>query len=196
MSDGAVVALEEVLAADLPVGRDLELGSETELERIDVNDLCELGRYVAERLVERRPVSAQVYEDQRAPGSDGDLLQPEIFAVEPGLAIRARGSAQPPVEAVGPRVVGTLERLPRPRAGGNDMSPVPADVEERPQLAVPRACNNYRDLARRRREESARVSDLSQVARVLPGAGEDSLALAAKNVRIGIPGPGQRPLHA
>ena len=52
MRDRAVVALEEVLAADLPVGRDLELGPETELERIDVDDLRELGRYVAERLVE------------------------------------------------------------------------------------------------------------------------------------------------
>src|SRR5439155_22077871 len=39
--NGAVVALEEVLARDLPVRFELELVAETELERIDVEDLGE-----------------------------------------------------------------------------------------------------------------------------------------------------------
>src|SRR5438094_6476421 len=37
--DGAVVALEKVLTRDLPVRLELELVAETELERIDVEDL-------------------------------------------------------------------------------------------------------------------------------------------------------------
>jgi hypothetical protein len=75
------------------------------------------------------------------------------------------------------------------------MATVAADVEERRQLAVPRACNNYRDLADGGGEE-ARLRDLSHVARVLSGSGEDLLTLTAQDFRIGIPGPGQRPLHA
>src|SRR4029077_2370924 len=102
-----------------------------------------------------------------------------------------RRSPQPSVEAVRPRVVGTLERLPLARAAGDDVSAVPAAVEEPPQLAVPPACNNYRDLAGRRSEEAAGFSDLSQVTRVLPGAGENPLALAAQDIGVGIPGPGQ-----
>src|SRR5207253_6995489 len=42
MCDRAVVALEKVLAGDLPVRADLELRAEAELERIHVDDLGEL----------------------------------------------------------------------------------------------------------------------------------------------------------
>src|SRR3954451_12896448 len=50
--DRAVVALEEVLARDLPVRVELELRAETELERVPVDDLGEARRHVAERVCE------------------------------------------------------------------------------------------------------------------------------------------------
>ena len=196
MRDRAVVALEEVLAGDLPVRVELELGAETEFKDVHVEDLRQLRRHVAQRIRKGHGLRIRVDEDERAPRVDLDLLQPELVGVEAGLAIRARRSPQPAVEAVRPRVVGTLERLPLARAAGDDVSAVPADVEERPQLAVTRACNNYRDLAGSRCEEASGFPDLSQVTRVLPGAGENPLALAAQHVGVGIPGPGQRPLHA
>ena len=70
--DRAVVALEEVLADDLPVRLDLGLGAEAVLEPVDVEpELGDLLRHRAESLLERRRVGVGVHEHERPPGADG-----------------------------------------------------------------------------------------------------------------------------
>src|SRR5439155_17504643 len=128
----------------------------------------------------RGRVGVGIHEHERAERVDLDLPEPELVGVEPRLAIRAWRRAQLSVERVGPRVVGALQRLTRPRSTRHDVPAVPADVEKGSELAVPRACNNNRDLAGGGREE-ARLRDLARVAHVLPGAREDSLALTPQN---------------
>src|SRR5882724_10209906 len=174
--DGAVVALEEVLARDLPVRFQLELAAETKFERLDVKDLRELRRHFAERLEEGDRIGIGIHEHERTEGVDRDLPEPELVVVEPGLAIRAWRRAQPSVERVGPRVIGALQGLARPGSARHDVSAVAADVEKCPELAVPRACNHYRDLAGPRCEKAC-LHDLSRVSHVLPRAREDPFAL-------------------
>ena len=76
MRNGAVVALEEVLAGDLPVRVELELRAEVEFQRVDVEDFCELGGHIAERLREWSRVGIGVHEDERAPRVGLDLSEP------------------------------------------------------------------------------------------------------------------------
>ena len=195
MRNGAVVALEEVLARDLPVRVELELRAEAELQRIDVEDLGELRRHVAERLRERSRVGIGIHEDERAPRVGLDLPEPELVRIEPRLAIRAWRCAQPPVERVRPSVVRALQRLARTGPAGHDVPAVTTDVEERSQFSVARACNHYGDLAGGGREKAG-LSDLAGVARVLPRARKDPLTLAPQDVGIRVPSPRQRLLHA
>ncbi len=195
MGDGAVVALEEVLAGDLPVRLETRLGAEAEHERVDVEQLGELRGHVTERVRERWCIGVRVDEDERAPRIDLDLHQAELGRLEAGLAVRPRRRAQRPVEVVRPRVVRALQRRARPRPRGNDVTPVPADVEEGAELSVSRARDHDGDLPRRGREEASVLRDLAGVTDVLPGAREDALVLAAKHLGVGVPAPRKRPFH-
>src|SRR5438874_13087084 len=120
MRDGAVVALEEVLAGDLPVRLELEFGAEPELECVDVDDLAESRRHVAEGLGKRAGADVGVDEDERAPAVDRDRLQRELAEVEAGLTVGARRRAQRAVQPVRPGVVWTLQRLALSRAACDD----------------------------------------------------------------------------
>src|SRR6266516_3976764 len=195
MRNGAVVALEEVLARNLPVCVELELGAETELERIDVEDLAESRRHVGQRLGQRGRLGIGIYEHEGPEGVDLDLPEPELVAVHSRLAIGARCVAQPAVARIGPRVVRALQRLARPVPTRDYVPAMAADVEEGPKLSVTRACNHYGYLAGGGREE-ARLRDLSRMAHVLPGPREDPLTLTPQDFGICVPGPGKRPLHA
>ncbi len=69
---------------------------------------------------------------------------------------------------------------------------MPADVEERPQRALPVADEHDGNLPGVRRRERARLGDLTRVADVLPEAPEDPLVLELEHVTVGVPAPGQR----
>ena len=93
MGDGAVVALEIVLDAHLPVGVVLRIGPLMKLERADVDAaLLDQAWEVAEVLGERRGLEVGVDEHERAPGID--LHRPQAV----GVAVEARlglGSSEP-----------------------------------------------------------------------------------------------------
>ena len=132
MGDLAVVALEEVLAAHLPVrlvrrGRPLEEAKRAEVEAGG----CQEPRQLPEVLRERRCVGVRVDEDERPPGFDLDRHEPELRSVEARLPLRARSGAERAVEAVGPRVVRALQRLALPLALADERAAVAADVQER-----------------------------------------------------------------
>ena len=142
-----MVALEEVLADDLPVRLVLGGRALAERERVEV-EACgrdEL-RQLAEVLRERRCVGVRVDEDERTPGVDLHGQEPELRRVEAGLAVGARRRAERAVEAVRPRVVRALERLAPPRALATGAA-VAADVQERAQLPSRVADDDDRDAA-------------------------------------------------
>src|SRR5215831_13661873 len=196
VGDRAVVALEEVLARDLPVRLDLVFGAEAKLERLDVDDRRDPLRHVSEGLGQRWRVGVRVHEDERAPAVDGDLLEAELGEVEAGLAVRARRGAQGAVEAVRPCVVRALQRFAPAGAGRDDVAAMAADVEEGSDVSLARACNNYGNLAGGGGEVGAVLRKLSRVAGVLPGVREDALAFSAQHFGVDVPRPWQRPLHA
>ncbi len=189
MRDGAVVALQEVLARDLPVGADLPVGPVVERQRIDVEPVGgESLRDLSEQLRERQRGVVEVDEAKRPPrfhphGHEGQLLH----AVE---LLGARRRAEGSVQIVGPGVVRALQR---PSVAGlldHDRSAVPADVDERSlgSVGVPDehdrhlACPAWLDVA------------LSEAADVVPGAPEDRLFLVREHRRIAVPVPRDR-LH-
>src|SRR5262249_41197716 len=93
MRNGAVVALEEVLAGDLPIRIDLELRAEAELEGIDVEHLGDLRRHWTQRVRKRRRVHVPIHEHKRPPGVERELDERQLFLFEAELALRSRGRA-------------------------------------------------------------------------------------------------------
>ena len=195
MGGRAVVALEVVLERDLPVRVDRPprggsgSASVVEVEAAARDDR----RQLAERLRERRRVGIGVDEEERAPGVDRDGEQREVGRVEARLALRAGRLAQRAVELVRPRVVRALQRLAAAAAARDRVRAVAADVDEAAQDALAVAGDDDRDVARLGRHERAGRRDLLRRAAVLPGAGEDALALERRDAGIGVPRRGQRP---
>ena len=181
MRDLAVVALEEVLADDLPVRVDLGFPAPVEDELVDVEpELCDLGRHRAERLCERFGLALCVDEEERAPRVDGDAAEAELARREVGELLRARRAPKRAVEPVRPRVVGALDRLALARALCDREAAVPADVEEGAELAIACACDDDRRAAGARGRVRAGLRQLAEMPRVLPRSAEDALLLAPR----------------
>ncbi len=193
VGDLAVVALEVVLAADLPVrlvlgGRALEEAQPVEVEPGGGHELGQL----AERLRERRRFEVRVDEDERAPGVDEHRTEAEALLVEVRLALGARSRPQRAVEVVRPGVVGALERLAPALALADERAAVAADVHEGAQDAFLVAHEDDRDAAGVGCAERSRLGDLVGAGDVLPGAPEDPLLLEPQHGRIGVPVEGKR----
>src|SRR5581483_9244855 len=197
MRDLAVIALEEVLADDLPVGVELRLPSRVEDEIVDVEpELVDLRGHRAQRVCERLRIVRRVHEHEGPPSADRGRQQPELLSREIRLLLGARCAPQGAVETVRPRVVGELQRLPPPLPLGDGEAPVTAHVHERAQLVVfSRARDHDRRSTGAPGEERPRLGHLSQVADVLPCRLEDELLLAAKDLRIRVPAVRERALH-
>jgi hypothetical protein len=190
--DRAVVALEVVLDTDLPVRRVLGVDAVVEAERLDVDAAgAELRRHLADVVGEGR-IRCRVDEDERPPRLDRDRHEPKPLEREPRLALRPRCGAQRPAQVVRPRVVGTLQALTPAFAVDHDRAPVPADVDERAQRPLAVAHDDHRQPAGAGGDVRPRLRDLVSPRRVLPEAPEDALLLAAQDVAVDVPAPGQR----
>ncbi len=94
MRDGAVVALEEVLADDLPVRLDVGLPALVEDELVDGEaELRDLGGHRPERDGKRLRLGSDVDEHERAPGVHGDGAEAELPAIDAGELVGARRRA-------------------------------------------------------------------------------------------------------
>ena len=93
-------------------------------------------------------------------------------------------------------MVRTLERLARALAVGDDRAAVPADVQERAELAVARSRDDDRDVTRTAGEIGPGLGYLAEVAHVLPGPPEDRLLLPVQDLGLEIPIPGECLLHS
>src|SRR4029450_9874810 len=103
----------------------------------------------------------------------------------PPAAARA---AQGPIQIVGPRVVRALQRLSLAGLLDDDRASVPADVGERPLLAVGVPHEHNRNLTR----PAWLDVPLSEAADVVPRAAENRLFLAREHRRVAGPIPGDR----
>src|SRR4051794_31780402 len=195
MRDLAVVALEEVLADDLPIRLDHGLPAGVVDEGVHVEpELGDLRGERAERLRQRLGVDAGVREDERAPGADRDRNEAELVLREVRLLLAARRLAEAAVEPVRPGVVRALQRLAVRLPLGEREAAVAADVDEATQHAVAVLRDDDR-CAAYMRGEVARRRELSGVADVLPHRPEDSLLLPPQDLGIRVPGVRQRRLH-
>ncbi len=84
----AVVALEEVLGADLPVGFQLRLGPFEEAELVDVDPRRgDAFGDILEEVCERRRVGVRVDKDERSPRLEPEGEEPEILGLDPALTL-------------------------------------------------------------------------------------------------------------
>ena len=193
MRNGAVVALEVVLDADLPVRVVLALGPPVEDERVDVDaTFGDESRQVAQVLRKRTARRVGIDEDERPPGVDRDGHEPEAAAVEAGLGVGSGCGPQRSVEVVRPGVVGTLQRLALPGAVAEEVAAMTADVDECAERVVAAAHEDDRHVARAGRHERTGLAQVAGVAGVLPGAPEDPLLLEPRDRRVDVPVPGDR----
>src|SRR6185437_7186811 len=100
------------------------------------------------------------------------------------------------VESVGPRVVRALQRLTGGRSGCEHGAAMAADVQEGAQLPFAVSRDDDRDVAHASREKPSTVAQLTEMADVLPGAREDSLAFTCGQLGIRIGPPRERLRHA
>ncbi len=194
-----MVALEEILDHDLPVGLDRVFSPLAKRQRVDVNaagpedcgQLAELGR-------ERGRCGAGADEEEGAERLDAERSEGEIGLVESGLLLRARGGAEGPVEAPGPGVIVALERpAVATRLQHQLAAAVAADVRkgfQRPRLV---ADDDDRDLAHPDGQEVAGLGDLLDSAGIVPARREDALPLACEHFGVGVPlgGEGSPPVE-
>src|SRR5215813_14611775 len=131
MLDGAVVALEEVLDHHLPVGLGLPLLAVVEHELVELKAAAgDDRRQVAEVVSKGWRGGIEIDERERAPGLEGGREQGKIRELESGFRLRPRRRAEPAVEIVGPRVIGTLQRTPVARATHYLVAPMTTHVDE------------------------------------------------------------------
>ena len=131
MGDLAVIALEVVLAADLPVGRVLTLVAAQEAKVLDVDSARR------EQVGQRRSTSCSAGASESGltktngpPRGDAERHEAEAVGGEARLSLGARGGAKRPVEVVRPGVVRAPQRLAAALALADERAAVPADIEE------------------------------------------------------------------
>ena len=174
MRDLAVVALEEVLADDLPVRIELRLPARVEAKPSTSSPssaTCAGIEPSASR--ERLGISSRVHEHERAPRPDGRRAEPELVVGKSGSSsdrgARRSEPSRPYVHAWYGHC--SVSRLPSPSATWKPRWR--QTLTERAHLAVLRAGDDDRHAPDLRREEGPRLRELPEVADVLPRAAEN-----------------------
>ena len=134
----------------------------------------------------RRRVRVEVDEDEAADDLGACRGEADLRAVEAGHLLRARRAPQASVELVAPGVVGAHQRALAARALHQPVSAVHAHVVEGANLPVRAAQAEQAAAVQLEGEVVAPLLELRDVARVLPGAPEEPLALALELIRIGV----------
>src|SRR5258705_1010780 len=189
--DRAVVALEEVLDHDLPVGPRRPLLAPAEAQVVESQPAsADDGGQLAEN-ARQRGAGLEIREDERAPRVDADGQEGEARAIESWLVVGARRRAQTSVEAVRPRVIRALQHLAVAGSAHDLVAPMPADIDEAAQ-AVLVADDHDRHIAHCRGEVVADPGDLFAAPGVLPGPPEDAIPLLRGDGGIRVPGGWER----
>ena len=184
VGDGAVVALEEVLDADLPVARVLvRLGPGVESQRVDVDPVRPRACSGSPpRWAASGSASVSGLTNTNGPQASTETgTSPSAVVSNPGSRSARGAFRSDAVEAVRPRVVGALDRLAPRITVAEDGAAVPADVDEAAELAVPGTRQDDRERARAGRRQLPGLGDLVEAGGVLPRAGEDRAPARARS---------------
>ena len=182
----AVVALAVVVEEELPVGLHLV---DRPVGRGEVGDppLREAAGQRRKAFRERRPVLPEMNEEQALPGLEPRLDQPVLGLLEARHVGHVGRPEQPPVQAVGPGVVGTLDRLAEtaPLLQAEQAPTVAADVVEGPRPPLPVGERDDALGAELEAEVAPRLADLGDVTGVEPASAEDPLPLLGEELGRG-----------
>ena len=190
-----MVALEEILHHDLPVG----------LDRI-FPPLAKRSASMsapADRMIAGNWPSVSANEHDAEPGLmkmkraerlDSQRRQREVGLVESGLLLAVRGCAQGSVETPGPGVIVALEGAAVAALLQHQLAaPMAADVRVGPECPRLIADDDDRDLSHSAGQEVAGLRDLLDPADIVPARREDALLLALELLGVGVPLGGKGP---
>ena len=142
---------------------------------------------------ERLRLRGQADEQEALPLGQLGTDERVIVAIEALDLLHGGGDAEPPVQAVGPGMVGAPDRIGEPalRLRAEPRPPVPTDVEEGPGQAIT-APDDEEALADDLGDViGAGVGDQLGPAEAEPVAGEDPLHLLAEDHLVGVVTPGE-----
>ncbi len=191
----AVIAFQEVVDDDLPVGRDLGAEIAGALMRPEIldagNPVAYLRGQVA-RVVGQRPgVRVEIDEHEAEQPVDPDRAEADLGPHETFGPVAAGGADQAAGEVVGPGMIRADEPLLRPFALHQRMPAMGADIVEGADLAVLAAGEEHLLIADRGGDVLAGRIQRARVADILPVAHEQGLLrLPEAGVGIGPAGQG------
>ncbi len=159
-------------------------------------EAAEPARERRERVRERLRLLGQVDEQEPLPLGQRDLMQRVVPLVEPRHLVHVRRPDQGPVERVGPRVIGALDRLGEaaPRRLAEPRAAVAAHIIEGAHRVVLTAYHDDALAAHALGRVIPRLGELGGAAHADPAPREDALPLFGPDLgRVVVP-PGQRAL--
>ncbi len=193
MGRGAVIAFEEVVDADLPIGLDDAAAVGDALHPLEAGDMgLQLRQQAARARAKGLRLRIQVIEDQRAESLDPDRRQAELARLEAFHLLRAAGRAQLARQVIRPCVVRTGDDLAPSAAFQQLMGAMRADVVETAQGAILSAADEDALVVDRRGDIAAWLGQIAHMPGDVPGPEEDRLALAGGDLWRGVQMGGQR----
>ena len=147
----------------------------------------------------------QIQENESAPAVDADRIQMKVLLFEAVGGAQVRGGDQCAVEVVGPLMVGAHDQRPAVmppgsatriacglcRGAAQTRAAMPADIVERPQLALAIAHQQDAFAEHVQHHVIAGIGQFLLAAGRNPLAAEYALLLGAKHLRAAIPARGQ-----
>ena len=185
----AVIALDEVLDHDLPVGGDrvLEAAAVDDAIGIDAGDAVEQLEERRQRRFERLAVGIGGGKEQRAERRDCDVWQAHLLVER-----HAGGAVERAIELVRPAVVAALQGAALAAALGDQRAAVAAHVRKAAQRAVVTARDYDREAAELAGSERPGLDNVGGRTDVLPAEAQDGRAVALERLRGRVPVGGER----
>ena len=187
MRRGAMIALEEIVDADLPIGLDdADAAARTVVGALHLGETRDMGlefrQEPASLLRQGLGMGVQVVEDERPQCLDPDRREAELAFVEALHLLRTPGTAERSGQVIGPGVIGAGDHLGPAVAFQKLMSPMGADIVEAAQFAILAAADEDALVVDRGGDVAPGLGQVADVASQLPGAEEYCLALCGKDL--------------
>ena len=186
-----MIALEIILDGVLPIGVEL-IAAATAIAKLGEIIIAPALRQRPQPIGQRRCIAGQVDEQQPGPGVEPHGLQPQRLLVELGtivdvLAADMGRAHQPPIQIIGPGMIGAGER--RTAACGlaqEQRIAVAADIVEGLDLAAAVAQQKHRLAGDLDGPDIARTRQLRRAAGIDPARREEELLFQRQELGVGI----------
>ena len=179
-----MIALDEVLDHDLPVGGDrvLEAAAVDDAIGIDAGDAVEQLEERGERCLQRFVVGIRGGKEQRAERCDCDRREAHLLVER-----HAGGAVERAIELVRPAVVAALQGAALAAPLRDQGAAVAADVRKAAQRAVVIARDHDREAAELAGSERPGLDHVGGRTDVLPAEAQDRRAVALERLRGRVP---------